>query len=162
MNEKRKKFCDEYLIDLNATQAAIRAGYSERTANRIASQLLSKLDIQNYISEAQQKLQEKTGITQERVLSEFEKIAFANIKEAYTVDGGLKNIKDLPDQIAGAIVGIETYDEKVEEMVIGTTKKVKFADKIAALNSLARHLGMFEKDNKQKAIDLTKAKIVFK
>lgn len=51
MTERQKRFCDEYLIDLNATQAAIRAGYSERTANRIASENLSKPDIQQYISE---------------------------------------------------------------------------------------------------------------
>lgn len=57
MTEKQKRFCDEYLIDLNATQAAIRAGYSERTANRIASENLSKPDIKSYIDTAIARLQ---------------------------------------------------------------------------------------------------------
>lgn len=79
VTDKQRKFCDEYLIDLNATQAAIRAGYSEKTANRIASQNLSKLDIQKYISERQKEVQERANIKQDEIINELKKIGYTDI-----------------------------------------------------------------------------------
>ncbi len=79
LTAKQERFCTEYIIDLNATQAAIRAGYSVKTANRIASENLSKLDIQRKIQELQQKRAERTEITQDRVLKELAGIGFAPI-----------------------------------------------------------------------------------
>ena len=74
LTPKQQRFVEEYLIDLNATQAAIRAGYSEKTAKVIAAQNLSKLNIQEAIQEAQSKLSERTGITQDYVLSNIQKV----------------------------------------------------------------------------------------
>ena len=74
LTPKQQRFVEEYLIDLNATQAAIRSGYSEKTAKVIAAQNLSKLNIQEAIQEAQNKLSERTGITQEYVLSNIQKV----------------------------------------------------------------------------------------
>ena len=74
LTPKQQRFVEEYLIDLNATQAAIRAGYSAKTAKVIAAQNLSKLNIQEAIQEAQSKLSERTGITQEYVLSNIQKV----------------------------------------------------------------------------------------
>lgn len=68
LTEKQKKFVDEYLIDLNATQAAIRAGYSKKTARSIGQRLLTKVDIQKYMQKEQKELQERTSIRQEDVL----------------------------------------------------------------------------------------------
>lgn len=79
LTEKQKKFCDEYLFDFNATQAAIRAGYSEKTANRIGSENLSKPDIQKYISDRQKEAQERSDITRDGILEELKKIGFAEI-----------------------------------------------------------------------------------
>lgn len=79
LTEKQKRFADEYLIDLNATQAAIRAGYSEKTANRIASENLSKLDIRNYIQECMKERQERTEITQDMIIDELRKLGFADM-----------------------------------------------------------------------------------
>lgn len=76
---KQERFCTEYIIDLNATQAAIRAGYSVKTANRIASENLSKPDIQRKIQELQQERAERTEITQDKVLKELAGIGFAPI-----------------------------------------------------------------------------------
>ena len=70
LTEKQKKFVDEYLIDLNATQAAIRAGYSEKTARSIGQRLLTNVDIQKYMQKEQKELQERTSIRQEDVLRE--------------------------------------------------------------------------------------------
>lgn len=74
LTPKQQRFVEEYLIDLNATQAAIRAGYSEKTAKVIAAQNLSKLNVQEAIEEAQNKLSERTGITQDYVLSNIQKV----------------------------------------------------------------------------------------
>lgn len=150
LNDKQKRFCEEYLIDLNATQAAIRAGYSQKTAGQIGEQNLKKLEIQEYLQKRKQELQEVTGITQKRVLEEYAKIAFVDIRKFYNQDGALKAITDLDDDAAGALAGVEVYEEKVsdpdadENVVAGSTKKIKTYDKVKALDSLARHLGMFK------------------
>lgn len=146
LTDKQKRFCEEYLIDLNATQAAIRAGYSEDSAGAIGHENLKKPDIQEYVSARQKELQEATGITQKRVLEEYAKIAFFDIRSIYTVDGGLKNIRDLDDSSAGAIASVESYEEKTggeDVEAIGVTRKVKLHDKVRALSDLGRHLGMF-------------------
>lgn len=169
LTAKQIKFCEEYLIDLNGTQAAIRAGYSAKTASVIAAENLVKPNIQAYLSKRQQELQEATGITQKRVLEEYAKVAFTDIRKFYTVDGALKPIKDLEDDAAGALAGIEVYEEKVsdsdpqdETVVTGTIKKIKIYDKVKALDSLARHLGMFSKDNEQSRplVQITGMKVV--
>lgn len=161
LTPKQQKFCEEYLIDLNATQAAIRAGYSEDTAGSMGSENLKKPEIQEYLSQRQNELKTKTGITQERVLNELAKIAFFDMRNAYTVDGSLKSPKEFDDDAAGAISGIDIYEERVsdadsdEKIVVGTTKKIKLHDKIRALDALGKHLGIYEKDNRQKEIPVT-------
>ena len=83
LTEKQKRFADEYLTDLNATQAAIRAGYSRKTANRIASENLSKLDIQKYIQERLKERQERAEITQDMIVDELGKLGFADIETEF-------------------------------------------------------------------------------
>lgn len=78
LTEKQKRFCEEYLIDLNATQAAIRAGYSSKTASRIAIELLNKTHVSKYLAELMRKRSESTKITSEQVVKELEKIAFSD------------------------------------------------------------------------------------
>lgn len=160
LNDKQKRFAEEYLIDLNATAAAKRAGYSEKTAYSMGHELLKKPEIQTYIQERQVQLQESLNITQERVLKEYAKIAFFDIRKAYDTDGSLLPVHELDDETAGAICGIESIEEKAqageETIVTGTVRKVKVSDKRKALEDLARHLGMFEADNKQKGSDSIK------
>jgi len=153
LTAKQEKFCNEYLINLNATQAAIRAGYSEKTAAVIGAENLIKPNIANFIQERQKELQEETGITQKRVLEEYAKIAFSDIRQMFDGNNMLLSLKDVPDDIAACLSSVEvdqlwgaSMDSKVQ---IGETKKVKVWNKINALDSLARHFGMFEKDNEQ-------------
>lgn len=75
LTEKQKRFCEEYLIDLNATQAAIRAGYSKRTADRIASENLKKLEVQQHLQQLMRQRSDRTGITADEVLRELQRIA---------------------------------------------------------------------------------------
>lgn len=84
LTDKQQRFVDEYLIDLNATQAAIRAGYSEKTARSIGQRLLTNVDIQKAIEEAQSKRAERTEITQDMVLQELAKIGFSNMLDYMT------------------------------------------------------------------------------
>jgi phage terminase small subunit len=95
------------------------------------------------IKESTDEMVKRLNLTREALLTELAKIAFFNLKGAYTVDGGLKSIHDLPDEVAAAIAGVESYDEKEPEsgMILGTTQKVKISSKIAAIETLNKMLG---------------------
>jgi len=150
LTDKQRRFVEEYVVDFNATQAAIRAGYSPDTAQQIGSENLSKPVIQDAIQEIQSKLSEETGITAKRVIEEYAKIAFVDIREAFSVDNGLHDVRQIDDSTAAALSSVETFEVRQDGMVIGHTRKVKFHDKIRALEALGKHLGVFEKDNEQK------------
>lgn len=154
LTDKQQRFCEEYLIDLNATQAAIRAGYSVDTAKEQGCQLLTKLNIQEYIQDRREQIQSKLHITQERVLREYAKIAFCDPRKFFDGGGNPMAIDDLEDDAAGALAGFEIVVEKTEKdeetIEQSATKKIKFWDKTKALDSLAKHLGLFERDNDQK------------
>ena len=138
LTAKQKKFVDEYLIDLNATQAAIRAGYSEKTADRIASENLRKLEVQKYLQTKQTKLQNKSEVTQQRVIDELASIAFAKGTDYATIKNGCVNIQDtdkLTDKQKAAISGIKSTQFGVE---------IKLADKLKALELIGKHIGMFK------------------
>ncbi|WP_130861446.1 terminase small subunit [Bacilliculturomica massiliensis] len=144
---KKQKFAEEYLIDLNATQAAIRAGYSPKTAHSQGQRLLKDVDVANYIKQRQKQLQKKTEITQERVLAEYAKLAFFDPRNLFETDGSPKSITELDDETAAALAGLDVQEvfEGVgsNRVFAGYIKKYKLADKRGALDSLARHLGMF-------------------
>lgn len=142
LTPKQRRFIDEYLIDLNATQAAIRAGYSEKTAYSIGVQLLKKLEIQAEIQKRRNRLQNKLEITQERVLQELAAIAFASGADyAKVVNSGLLPTvemiptKELPPEKLPAIAGIKANQYGVE---------VKLHDKVKALELLGKYLGTFD------------------
>lgn len=147
LNEKQIKFCKEYLIDLNATQAAIRTGYSAKTANRIASKLLSKVDIQKKLTELRGKIAEETQITPAVILGELLRLAKADISQAFDDKGNLKPIHEIPEDVRRAISSVEIFEEfsgsgKTREY-IGQTKKLKFWDKTKSLELLGKHLAIF-------------------
>ena len=144
LSEKQRRFADEYLIDLNATQAAIRAGYSKKTARAIAHENLTKLDIQTYLTEARKKLSEATKITPERVLNELAKIGFFDVRKLVDDTGAPKRITDLDDDTAAAIAGIDVVQIGNSEAGIGAVLKYKIANKESALVSIGKHLGMFK------------------
>lgn len=148
LTPRQAAFVREYLIDLNATQAAIRAGYSEKTANRTASENLSKPDIAAAIQAAQKARAQRTEITADRVVQELAKLAFANLMDYFSVADGtpridLRNIT--PDQ-AAALTEI-TVDELIlnsdDDAGIVRKVKIKMADKRASLELLGRHFGIF-------------------
>ncbi len=151
LTAKQRRFCEEYVTDLNATQAAIRAGYSPKRASEQAYQLLQKTTVQALIQQLQEKLSEKTQISAEKVIHEFAKIAFSNPKKLYDASGNIIPINELPEEVAATITEIKTkhFKSKLKKaQLIETTYKLH--SKTSALESLGKHLGIFEKDNKQK------------
>ena len=144
LTTRQLTFCDEYLIDLNATQAAIRAGYSGPHVRKTASDLLAKPDISDEIAKRMQDRERRTEITQDKVLSELAKIAFFDIRKIVDASGRLLQIKELNDQTAGAIVSIDISKNGNEEFGGNEILKLRFADKRAALVDIGKHLGMFK------------------
>ncbi len=138
LTEKQKRFVAEYLVDLNATAAASRAGYSEKTACEQGSRLLANVKVQEEIRKRQEKLQSKLEITQETVLQELAAIAFANGTDFVTVTGaGLLDVKptsQVSKEKLPAIAGIKYSQNGIE---------IKLHDKVRALELLGKHLGVF-------------------
>lgn len=139
MTQKQKRFIEEYLIDLNATQAAIRAGYSPDTAQQTGSENLSKPVIRAQIDRAMAERSKRTGVNAERVVQELAKIAFVNAAEV--IDPKTATVKEdaLPEDTAAIqSVKVKTFGED------GLEREIKMADKIKALELLGKHLGMFQ------------------
>lgn len=150
MTKKQKRFVEEYLIDLNATQAAIRAGYSPDTAGSIGAENLKKPEIKSRIDKAMAERSKRTGINQDRVLQELARIGFARITDAIDPDTA-KIRQDASDDDLACIQSI-----KIKPNEFGTEREVKMYDKRAALVDLGKHLGLFssEKDT-EKPIQIT-------
>ena len=148
LTPKQKRFVDEYLIDLNATQAAIRAGYSPKTANEQGARLLANVSIAQTIQKAMQDREQRTEITQDRVLLEYARIAFFDPRKLFRSDGSPKPIEELDTDTAVALAGLEVREEfegaGENRAFVGYTKKYKLANKLGALDSLAKHLGMLD------------------
>lgn len=155
LTAKQDLFVKEYLIDLNATQAALRAGYSPRTAEAIGFENLRKPMIASAIQEAMDKRSKKTEITAEMVLREYAKIGFSNITDYLSVEDKLVTIdrdsEGRPITELAQVVNIFDTDmikpDKMRAVAeIKQTKEgiaLKLHDKKGALDSIARHLGMF-------------------
>lgn len=148
LTQKQSLFVAEYLIDLNATQAAIRAGYSTKTAAVIGFENLTKPNIQAAIDAAMKARAQRTEVTQDRVLAEFAKLAFLDPRRFYDENGTLIPVHLLPEEVAAALSGMDVIIERdgfdgEGNPKFNDVKKIKFADKKGALDSCARHLGMF-------------------
>lgn len=142
LTRKQAAFVREYLVDLNATQAAIRAGYSKKTAYSIGAENMSKPEIQAALGIASARRAKKTEITAERVLREYAKLAFYDPKKLYDHNDQLKSIADIDDDTAAAITSLD-HISLPDSAGGGSLQKVRMADKKAALDSIAKHLGMF-------------------
>lgn len=116
LTDKQARFCEEYLIDLNATQAAIRAGYSEKTAREQAAQNLSKLNIQEKIAELKAERSKRTEITQDSVIQELAAVARAEIKGVRAVDK-LKALELLGKHLGMFVERYEVNAAEIEKRI---------------------------------------------
>ena len=142
LTPKQAAFVEEHAIDMNATQAAIRAGYSAKTAGWIGPQLLAKTHIAEAIAKARVDRSIRTEVTADRVIQELARIAFADPRKLFTPEGTLKPLDQIDDDTRGALA-IEVFQGTDADGNPTFSRKVKFADKLVALDKLARHLGMF-------------------
>jgi phage terminase small subunit len=147
LTPRQERFVEEYLIDLNATAAATRAGYSGKTAEQQGPRLLGNVGVRSAIEAAQRARSERVQVTADTVLRELLRLATVDIAGAFDEDGALLPIHDIPEDVRRAIAGIEVDEikERVggEHTITGYTKKVKFWDKRGSLELLGKHLKLF-------------------
>lgn len=145
MSAKQRRFADEYLVDLNACRAAIRAGYSPSYARGHAYRLIKSGQVAAYLAERQEEARKRLELTQDRVLCELAAVAFANATDfAEIADGQLrvKSSDEIAPEKAAAITAVEQGVKGV---------KLKLGDKLRALELLGRHLGVFEEVTEEEA-----------
>ena len=151
---KQSRYCEEYIIDLNATQAALRAGYSKNTSRIIGCQNLTKLNIQEEIQRLKSERSDRVQIEADSVVQELSKIAFSNIKNYLSLADDevyFKNLNEVPDEITAAVESIKIYTTKNKDGSREyTTTQFKLHSKLNALEQLGKHLGVYEADNTQK------------
>lgn len=141
LTPKQARFVEEYLIDLNATQAAIRAGYSKKTANEIGAENLAKPSIKAAVEDALAKRSEETQIDANWVLKRLALEAEADINDIYDENGGLKPVKEWPKiWRQGLIAGIDTEEITVEGVKMGIVRKVKVSDRVRRLELIGKHV----------------------
>lgn len=141
LTNKQKLFVQEYLIDLNATQAAIRAGYAINRASEQGHQLLQKTTVSAEIEKALAERSRRTGISQDRVIQELAKIAFVNIRDVVNDDAEILINADEADLAAVESLKVKIIPTKSGEN--GIEREVKLSSKLKALELLGKHLGMW-------------------
>lgn len=146
LTPKQETFAREYLIDLNATKAAFRAGYSPKTAEIQGYQLLRNSLVAAKVQELMDKRATKSEITSDRVLTEIGKLAFADIRKVFDESGQLLPVHMLPAEVAASISSIEVVTSRIpggEPTDVEHTSKIKFWDKRGSLELLGKHLKLF-------------------
>jgi phage terminase small subunit len=136
LSPKHRRFVAEFLKDHNATQAAIRAGYSKKTANEQGSQLLAKEAVKNAVNAALKRVEDKSELTAERIHRAVLAVLEFDPRDAFDTDGTLKDISKMPASVAMAIAGIDVDDS------VGDVKKLRFVDRMKAADLGAKLLGL--------------------
>lgn len=147
LTPKQQRFVAEYLVDLNATKAAERAGYSAKTARQQGARLLSNAAIADSVARGKRASFERVEVKADDVLRELLRIGLVDLRQAFTAEGALKPIHEMPEDVARALAGVEVeelFEGKGEERAqTGRLRKVKFWDKPRALELLGKHLKLF-------------------
>ena len=150
LNAKRKRFCEEYVKTLNATESALKAGYKEKSAGQEGHNLLQMPDIQKYLQKLQAGLAKKHAITIDELIKDLAEIKNINIAEIYDENGFIKELHQLPSEFTKCIQEIHetkfSYGKNDSEKAV---TKIKFYSRLDAIEKLAKHLGFYEKDNEQ-------------
>ena len=142
LTDKQEMFCREYLIDLNATQAAIRAGYSAKTANRTAHENLSKPDIESRIAELKAQRNDLVGINATYVLNRLVEIDQMDVLDILTSTGELKPVSQWPKVWRTTLSGLDVVEMSAEGNTAALLKKIKWPDKVKNLELLGKHISV--------------------
>lgn len=141
LSSLQQAFILEYLKDLNGARAAIRAGYSPKSAQEQSSRLLSNIKVKAVLQEAIKAREQRVEMTADRVLLELRRLAFFDIRKIFKDDGTLKRVIDLDDDTAAAIMSVEMVEIGTDGQ-LSISKKFKASDKKGALELAMRHMGM--------------------
>lgn len=140
LTDKQEMFCREYLIDLNATQSAIRAGYSEKTAEQQAYQLLQKTSVMHRISELMAERNERNEINADYVLHRLVEIDQMDVLDILNSTGELKPVHEWPKVWRTTLSGLEVIEMAAANDAAGLLKKIKWPDKVKNLELLGKHI----------------------
>lgn len=147
LTPKQRRFVAEYLKDQNGTQAAIRAGYAENSANEQAARLLAKDSVRKIVDSKLEKIESNVILTINRILEEIGRLALVDVGQAYSPNGKLLPFDQMPEDVRRCIAGVETEELYEgfgkERKRVGDTVKIKFWDKTKALEMAGRYRKMF-------------------
>lgn len=154
LSPKQERFCEEYMLDLNASEAAVRAGFSRRSRQQLGHLMLQDPRIAERITELKRKASERLEISADNVIQEIASVAFSNIKDFLTSENTIRSINDLPRNLTRAVSSVEVTETFISNgkdlpPTKEITTKLKLHPKVPAMEQLARHLGLFKKDNEQ-------------
>lgn len=159
MTPKQERFAREYLIDLNATQAAIRAGYSEHTAASQGERLLRNVEVRKFVDAAKADRARQAGIDAAWVLKRLADEVEADLSDLYAEDGSLRSVQDWPViWRKGLVAGLDVEERSEQGQVVAVIRKVKLSDRVKRLELIGRHVdvGAFEEKVKHSgAIGIT-------
>jgi len=148
LTRKVRMFCRAYIINFNATDAGLYAGYKSRdTARSQGSKLLKRPEVKAYVDHLVARRTKRLDVTADKVIAEYAKIAFLDVATFYDSEGHLLPFSKMSPENRGAVASL-TYDNNFAPVI-------KTHDKLKALDSLSKHLGLYEKDNKQTKSDDT-------
>jgi len=143
LNAKQERFVEEYLVDLNATQAAIRAGYSEKTAYSMGQRLLKHVEVEKMLAEAQAKRSERVQVDADWVLTRLAAEATADLADILDDAGAIKPVSDWPViWRQGLVAGFEVQENEVDGVKMGQTVKVKLSDRIKRIELIGKHVNV--------------------
>ena len=144
--DRRARFAREYAKNLNATQAAIRAGYAPKSAKVTGSRLLSDANVSAQVAEIFKRVGEEEAITVERTKKAIARIAYGDIRQLFDEHDNLRPIRELSEDEAAMLAGVESFEEYQgrgeEREAVGLVRKVKIRDTIRALEQTMSILGM--------------------
>jgi phage terminase small subunit len=141
LTAKQERFVEEYLIDLNATQAAIRAGYSQKTAAAVGHENLRKPKIAEIIAQRQKARSERVQIDADWVLKRLADEVEADLADLYEEGGGLKPVQEWPEiWRKGLVAGVEVEETTVEGASVGRVKKIRLSDRIRRIELIGKHV----------------------
>ena len=147
LSPRTERFCEEYIIDLDMKNAAIRAGYSPKSAGAQAWRLLQDPRVQGEVQWLMNKRSARMEVTADTVINEIAKSGFSNIQHLFDEEGRLKNIQDLPPSVAASIASIEVVTKEITEkgdvVDVEYIHKIKMWDKTGSLRDLGKHLELF-------------------
>lgn len=155
LTEQQKIFCREYMKDFNGKQSAIRAGYSVRSAAGQASELLTKPNVQKFIKSLQGKAADKHEGLADEIVAELKKIGFSDIKKYLDSDNTIKDISKLPSELTTVVESIKKTETEFGEDGLKKSVQFKLHSKLDALEKLAKYVGLYEADNKQRGAVIT-------